>query len=100
MIHRTLLTLALLAACDDAPAPATESTKRSTDDPSATLPCDADDDCPPLACGPCTPGRAVTVKDTRTDCKTDPCERGHGGSVCGPDHVCVVRPDARPRPGR
>jgi len=92
---RRLCFLALMGTtigcADGSPAPR----RASPFDPGPPIPCQTDADCPALACGPCTPGEPFTRERATVDCKQDPCM--DGGSVCGPQHVCVVRPGAKKR---
>lgn len=87
------LAAASMLACN------TAERKSSGSPPSdAPMPCQTDKDCPGLACGPCTPGKVVTEKNSSFDCKMNPCEVA--GAVCSAEHICVVRPDAKSRPPR
>jgi hypothetical protein len=64
--------------------------------PDGPIPCNSDEDCPTLACGPCGPGEVVMRHDVEIDCFQNPCDGDR--SVCGPDHVCVVGPDTKRSP--
>lgn len=85
---RALLASVIVLGC-------TEPKKPGPDDP---FPCQTDKDCPPIACGPCTPGTVLTEGNSGRSCVRNPCKPG--GAVCGADKVCVVRPDAKAIPPR
>ena len=57
--------------------------------------CASDADCPPLPCGPCTPG-AVIDKGPAPSCSQNPCLDAR--AVCGPGGVCVVNAEAKKSP--
>jgi hypothetical protein len=64
-----------------------------TDD---ALPCNTDMDCPVLACGPCTPGTAITHQlVTGPGCAENPCK--DPAAICR-EHRCVVHSDTAEDP--
>jgi hypothetical protein len=96
-VLRALLVSLFVLACGNADTnPSTKSNAQRASD--APIPCETDEDCPPIACGPCTPGEVLTNENSGFDCKMNPCV--DGGAVCGANKVCVVRPGAKPRPPR
>lgn len=59
-----------------------------TDD---ALPCNTAIDCPVLACGPCTPGTAIThALVSGPACAKNPCK--NPAAICR-EHRCEVHPD-------
>ena len=60
------------------------------------VPCQTDADCPPLACGPCTPGKVITRDRGAINCAINPCLDAR--AVCGPAGACVVNAEARKNP--
>jgi hypothetical protein len=97
VLRALLVSVAVLGCTNTTDTPEKKSGRagRGDHDP---IPCETDKDCPPIACGPCTPGTPVTTANSGFDCKVDPCI--DGGAVCSADEVCVVRPEAKPRPAR
>ena len=86
---------------DSANAPGAEPRKESSGAPSGSasnqlFPCKTDADCPPLACGPCTPGAVITREPTATNCAINPCLNAR--AVCSPTGQCVVNAEARKNP--
>ena len=81
--------------------PRAEPRERSTGGPKSTtsaqpVPCQTDADCPPLACGPCTPGEIITTDGGAVSCTINPCLDAR--AVCGPAGACVVNAEARKNP--
>jgi hypothetical protein len=58
--------------------------------------CAKDADCPPLSCGPCTPGTEIVHERVRVECAINPCTQGL--AVCNPKGLCVVHPATRKSP--
>lgn len=97
IVLRAFFVSLVILGCDSADT-STKTDPKATRAPDAPMPCETDKDCPPIACGPCTPGEVLTDENSAFDCKMNPCVGG--GAVCGADKVCVVRPGAKPKPPR
>lgn len=93
-VVRRASVILLLAGCD-ADAGTTAKGKPISDEP---IPCQTDADCPGIACGPCSPGKIVTEREVKRDCKTNPCLDAR--LVCTEAKVCAVHADAKPKPPR
>lgn len=86
----------LLVGCDaDTKGGTKAKGKPISDEP---IPCQSDADCPGMACGPCSPGKVVTEREVKVDCKTNPCIDAR--LVCTEAKVCAVHADAKPKPPR
>ena len=88
--------LALLAAHAAAAADvkAPQDGPNVSDDP---LDCQADKDCPVMACGPCTPGSPIThAMQFGPSCAVNPCL--DASAVCNAQHHCEIGPGTRKNP--
>jgi hypothetical protein len=89
----------VVAACDakrssappasSQPPPSTSSPPTPSARPRGPVPCNADADCPHLACGPCTPGTPITYELlSGPECVVNPCN--NPSATCNAQHICVV----------
>jgi hypothetical protein len=85
------------SANDPGARPRTESSGAPSSSASTqSLPCKTDADCPPLACGPCTPGEVIKGDRVAVNCAINPCLDAR--AVCSPAGICVVNAEARKNP--
>src|ERR1700752_3028582 len=67
---------------------------KSSDEPVA---CRTDEECPHLACGPCTPGAPITQSMLGgPECAVNPCL--DASAVCNDRHTCEIGPRTRKNP--
>ena len=75
----------------------TSSIGRAQPPEGTPLACRTDADCPTPACGPCTPGAALTRERVfGMACAVNPCLNPR--SVCGPQGRCMVGSGVTPNP--